>query len=224
MFGDRTQVAGVRALDPDRPESWRALRRWLDFPSTSQTQEALRRTVMYREAAERRAALSAGHDYAGMMQTLDLRYNVRLARADDMARLLELIQRTNQFNTTTQRRTAPEVETLLRDASFGVYVATLKDRFGDLGTVAVAIFSRQQHQFDAVIMSCRAMGFGLELALLRRVMDVEGADSCSGLFVPTARNAPAADLFARAGFSVDGDGVWQLPADAQKPHIPAWLE
>ena len=217
------QVAGVRALDPDRPESWRALRRWLDFPSTSQTQEALRRTTMYREAAERRSALSAGHDYASMMNTLNLRYNVRLARADDMPRLLELIQRTNQFNTTTQRRTAPQVETLLQDVNFGAYVATLKDRFGDLGLVAVAIFSRQRQQFEAVIMSCRAMGFGLELALLRRVMDDEGTEGCSGLFVPTARNAPAADLFARAGFSVDADGVWQLPADAQKPDIPGWL-
>ncbi len=45
------QIPGVRALDPALPETWRALERWLDFPSTKFTEEARRRTELYREAA-----------------------------------------------------------------------------------------------------------------------------------------------------------------------------
>lgn len=216
------QVPGVRALDPAAPASWRALRRWLDMPSTGQTDEARRRTRMYREAAQRRAALSPTHDYPTMMRSLALQYEVRPATAADLARVLELVQRTNQFNTTTHRRSTAEVEQLLQGDEVGVHVATLKDRFGDLGVVALSVFDRRRRAFDSVVMSCRAMGFGLEIALVADVLTAEGAATATGRFVPTARNSPAADLFERAGFVQVQDGEWLLSGAPTSP--PAWLE
>jgi predicted enzyme involved in methoxymalonyl-ACP biosynthesis len=71
-------------------------------------------------------------------------------------------------------------------------------------------------------MSCRAMGFGLEYALLRRVIDHEPAASYRGLFVPSPRNSPAAGLFEGAGFT-QTDGEWVLPTDATLPVVPAWF-
>ena len=62
----------VQALDPADPKTWRWLRMMLSFPNTRQTEEAERRTVMYREAAERRSAMSASLDYGQMMRELDL--------------------------------------------------------------------------------------------------------------------------------------------------------
>jgi predicted enzyme involved in methoxymalonyl-ACP biosynthesis len=106
-------------------------------------------------------------------------------------------------------------------------VASLKDRFGDLGIVSVVVFDRAARTFDSVIMSCRAMGFGLEMALLRRVLDAEEPGAVTGLFIATDRNGPAADLFARAGFQQgdgqDGGCTWFLPVDGAGPEVPAWL-
>ncbi|WP_166139188.1 HAD-IIIC family phosphatase [Nocardioides ochotonae] len=217
------QVFGVRALDPAEPEARRALERWFELPSTTQTAEARRRTEMYREAAERRSALSQTHDYATMMRSLRLRYDVRPAGSQDRERVLELVQRTNQFNTTTQRRSAAEVDDLLADERYGVHVATLGDRFGDLGVVALAVFARERREVDAVIMSCRAMGFGLEIALLSRVLAAEGSGPVTARFVPTERNGPAADLFARAGFREVGGHRWELAGDAERPAVPEWF-
>jgi predicted enzyme involved in methoxymalonyl-ACP biosynthesis len=73
--------------------------------------EARRRTELYREASERRKEMTAGHDYPAMMKSLKLQFGFRTARSSDMERLLELIQRTNQFNTTTKRRSAAEIQT-----------------------------------------------------------------------------------------------------------------
>jgi FkbH-like protein len=129
------QVAGVRAIDPNDPATWRALRRWLKFPSTRQTEESKTRTAKYREGAERRKAMSQTHDYAGMMRSLKLNCAVRLATTGDMARLTELMQRTNQFNTTTRRRCTSEIEQLLADHGHG-------GRFGDLGIIAVVVYDR----------------------------------------------------------------------------------
>ena len=217
------QVPGVQTLDPAAADSRRALDRWFDLPSTTQTAEARRRTEMYREAAERRTALSQTHDYATMMRSLRLRYDVRPARSQDRDRVLELVQRTNQFNTTTQRRSAAEVDDLLADERYGVHVATLGDRFGDLGVVALAVFARERRELEAVIMSCRAMGFGLEIALLSRVLDAEGPGPVTATFVPTERNGPAADLFARAGFSDVGNHRWELAEEAPRPVVPEWF-
>ena len=91
-------VPGVRALDPVDPFTWRTLRRWLEAPSTKATPEALKRTEIYREAAERRRVLGGTQDYGEMMASLNLRADVRPALEGDLERLLELVQRTSQFN------------------------------------------------------------------------------------------------------------------------------
>jgi FkbH-like protein len=154
---------------------------------------------------------------------LGLRYTVRAAVAADLPRVTELIERTNQFNTTTRRWTPAEVKNLLSHPGKQFHVAQLKDRFGDLGVVAIAVFDTAGRVFDAVIMSCRAIGFGLELALLRAAMDTAGAGPFRGLFIPTDRNGPAAQLFAEAGFSHEAGDSWVLPPDATGPLAPPWL-
>jgi FkbH-like protein len=216
-------IPGIKALDPTTPQAWQALHRWLAFPSTRQTDEARRRTIMYREAAERRAAMSQTHDYGAMMKTLGLCYSIAPATASDLPRVMELIERTNQFNTTTRRRSTAEVQALLSSPASRVDVASLRDKFGNLGVVAVAIFDQSERLFDSVIMSCRAMGFGLEFALLRAVMDDTGPGLFRGLLVATDRNGPAADFFAQAGFRRESDSIWTLPPDSAGPQVPSWL-
>ena len=220
-------VPGVRSLDPDRPESWRWLDYWLQMPSTSQTDEARRRTELYREAAERRVAMGSGeHDYEQMMRSLQLRAEVRPADARDMPRLLELIQRTNQFNTTTRRRSAAEIGALLDSDGHELFVASLGDRFGDLGVVAVVIAARLpggEVEIDSFIMSCRAMGFGLEQYVLAEITERLAAPRYLAPFIPSARNGPAAGLYPANGFTEGEQGLWTLDA-AERPARPPWFE
>ena len=149
----------------------------------------------------------------------------REARAEDMPRLLELIQRTNQFNTTTRRRSAAEINALLTSASHELYVASLADRFGDLGVVAVVIAERKpdgEVELDSFIMSCRAMGFGLEQLALAEVTRRLDAPRYLARFIPTDRNGPAASLFPSNGFLEAEPGIWTLDA-SERPERPAWF-
>lgn len=218
-------VPGVRSLDPADPAAWRSLRRWLELPSTTQTEEARRRTEMYREAASRRQAMGGEHDYAAMMASLELRAELRPADVRDLERVVELVQRTNQFNTTTRRRTAAEVRALLDDADVDVHVASLGDRFGDLGVVAVSIVERRPEgsEVDAFVMSCRAMGFGLEQLVLAELVAGRPDVPWTGRFTPTDRNGPAAGLFAAAGFAEQDAGRWVLAPGGPGPDRPPWF-
>ena len=64
------------------------------------------------------------------------------------------------------------------------------------------------------------MGFGLEAAVLRNVMDELGPGAVTGLFVATDRNSPAADLFKNAGFEEVDPGRWVLRAIRESPDVP----
>jgi FkbH-like protein len=221
-------VPGVRTLDPADPFAWRTLRRWLDCPSTKQTPEAMKRTEIYREAAQRRQALGSGADYASMLATLDLVATVRDAGEQDLERLLELVQRTNQFNTTTRRRSRSELISLIESPSHTVTVASLRDRFGDLGVVAVVITDRSrpgEAEIDSFVMSCRAMGFGLEYLVLNTLTAANPELAWTGRFVPTDRNGPAAGLYAGAGFqpSEEDGQLWSLAPGAERPARPSWF-
>jgi FkbH-like protein len=219
-------VVGVRSLDPEEPSSWRSLESWLELPSTTQTGEARRRTELYREAAQRRQAMGTEHhDYGRMMDSLELRAEVRPAGPDDMARLLELVQRTNQFNTTTRRRSAAELNELLASEAHELFVASLGDRFGDLGVVAVVVTVRHgdgEIEIDSFIMSCRAMGFGLEQLALAEVTRRLDAPRYIARFVPTDRNGPAAGLYPSNGFTEIEPGLWELPP-GDRPERPPWF-
>lgn len=221
-------VPGVRTLDAADPFTWRTLQRWLKMPSTKATPEAMKRTEIYRQAAERRRALVSTQDYGEMMSSLDLRADVRPASDSDLERLLELVQRTNQFNTTTRRRSRAELRALLESADHAVTVSSLRDRFGDHGVVAVVVTDHSKPDvavIDSFVMSCRAMGFGLEYVLLNELTSGRPELEWRGRFIPTDRNGPAGGLFSTAGFGRStGDAeLWTLARDAARTERPKWF-
>jgi FkbH-like protein len=219
-------VPGVKALDPADPQTWDDLRLLLRFPATRQTEEASRRTQMYREAAKRREATSATVDYAAMMRSLDLKVAWRPAASGDIGRVHELVSRTNQFNTTSVRYSVTELNGLLFSAEHDVFVASMADKFGSLGIVGLVItrVSGGVLTYESVVMSCRAMGFGLESVLVRKPLDAHpDLSTAIGRYIATERNNPCAKLFAEHGFQNIDDEHWEWKPTSQRPRIPDWL-
>lgn len=222
----REHLSDVRVIDGAAPETWTMLELLFSLPNTRETEEARTRTAMYRAQAERRRAMDPGLDYPSMMRALELRAGVRLAKTRDLDRVSELVQRTNQFNTMTIRHSRTELERFLADPCSDVYIGELEDRFGSLGIVAVVIVTTSDDQvtLENVVMSCRAMGFGMEIAMLARVLaDCAQSKRVVGRFRPTARNEPSSTVFRDAGFCEEAEGVWVLTADAPRPEVPAWF-
>jgi FkbH-like protein len=222
----RSQLPTVRVLDSTDPFTWRSVERLLRFPNTKDTAEARSRTELYRQQAQRQESLSGAFDYPTMMANLGLSIEFRRATARDLDRVTELVQRTNQFNTTTRRYTRQQLLGFLTSACHRVYVAALADKFGNLGLVAVVIVEHRDEDsvFDSFVMSCRAMGFQFELAVVRLVLDSDPEITrWVGLFVPTDRNTPAAGLFPDCGFVAKGDHAWVLERRSHGPVVPPWF-
>jgi len=95
----------VVCLDSRKEETWMFLEQLFLFPNTQGTEESRSRTEMYRAQAARQKCITGELDYPEMMRSLGLRISFGKAKPRDLDRLTELINRTNQFNTTTIRFT-----------------------------------------------------------------------------------------------------------------------
>lgn len=190
------------------------------FRHLSVTADDRERSVrVHQEAGRVAASGSMSHDE--FLASLDLR--LRWLEIDDttVARVTQLINKTNQFNVTTIRRTESEVRRLLDDPTYVVRAAEVSDRFGDYGLVVVAIArcgdaaGTAGAVIESLLMSCRVLGRGVETAFIATLVDELRGRGCGAItarYVPTARNQLVARLFPDHGFAETGDGEYTLAA------------
>lgn len=205
------------------------------FETLALTGEDSRRGQLYQEQQARRTfeetAAGAG-DVTAYLTGLEMVVTLAPVTPFTLPRIAQLINKTNQFNLTTRRCTEAQVQAMASaESDWGVYSVSVADRFGDSGLTGVALVRKEAAvwEIDSFLLSCRVLGRGVEDALLTYLLDkarAAGVSQVRGLFLPTAKNAPAADFYARSGFAQAGEeGVWELPLDspeAAKPY-PHWL-
>jgi len=76
-----------------------------------------------------------------------------------VSRITQLINKTNQFNLTTQRYNVAEVEKMASDPGYITLYGKLADKFGDNGLISVLIGKVQDKTVDILVwlMSCRVL-------------------------------------------------------------------
>lgn len=155
-----------------------------------------------------------------------LAMNVEVFRPlpSDLPRVAQLINKTNQFNLTTRRRTEGEVVSLAGDPRMAIYAVRVSDRFGDYGVTGAAIVARDGDRawIDTFLLSCRALARGVEQALLARIVadcTSGGVRMLSARFIPTAKNTAARGFLEQGGFAAtDGDGWQSLAISSSQVH------
>src|SRR6185437_14848182 len=101
----------------------------------------------------------------------------RASRAAELARVAQLIGKTNQFNLTTRRHTAVDVAVYANAANWDIYTTEVSDRFGDNGIVGVAMVRRGERagqcvaEIDTFLLSCRVIGRTVEDAMLHFLVE-----------------------------------------------------
>lgn len=113
-------------------------------------------------------------------------------------RVLELVNKTNQFNLNGRRYTEPDWRKLLASPGAVLAAVSYEDKFGPLGTIAVVAGRRNGRTLliDTWVMSCRAFARRIEHQTLRVLFENSGADEIEFRFTPTAKNGPLREFFA----------------------------
>ena len=150
-----------------------------------------------------------------------------------LPRIVQLINKSNQFNLTTRRYTDEDVLAVMDDpTAFGLQLRLL-DRFGDNGIIAIIIGRlRDAHdvEIDTWLMSCRVLGRQVEpttLNLIAEQAKALGARRLVGAYIPTKKNGMVKDHYAKLGFTVmetrdDGGSRAMLDLNSFHP-IPTFI-
>jgi len=198
------------------------------FECVSVTKDDLARTEQYQSNARRQALLEETTDLDSYLAALDM--TLKHGAFDDVGlqRIVQLINKTNQFNLTTRRYSEPEVRQILSEPLAVTRQLRLLDRYGDNGIIGVVIGRLNEASRDLTVetwlMSCRVLGRQVEQATLNVLAEVAsamGARTLTGEFRPTDRNGMVKDHYANLGFAPagerDGGSLWTLSLDDYKP-------
>lgn len=199
-------------LVPDFPEDTTELLSfaediWFDYCRPLRVLgEDLKKTQMYQNEAKRKQELESSLNLDDYIAKLEMVADIHRMRDAELERVVQLINKTNQFNVTTKRYTQAEVEEIAADPNNAIYVVYSSDKYGDSGLISVIILigSEVDVRIDTFLMSCRVMGRKLEDVILNELAS-KYQRKMIGEFVPTAKNAPVKELFDRLGFSPVSD-------------------
>lgn len=215
----------VVPLPTDPSQYRRALSQYLLLETASLTAEDRTRTDQYRARSRVMELESSAGSMEDFYRGLQMRAIVAPFDLSQMPRIAQLIGKTNQFNLTTKRHGMAQLEAFLLDPNCVHGALRLRDRYADHGLVSLVIAHRQGSvlDIDTWLMSCRVIGRTVEATMLeylcRRATSL-GCVALRGTYIPTPKNALAADAYAKFGFEQeavsDGATTWIYDLSAKK--------
>lgn len=200
----------------------------LYFPVLHLTEEDRQKTTQYQAEAARRT-FAEGLSVEDYLKGLELWAEIHEVRENEIPRVAQLSQKTNQFNVCTNRYSVEDIRHFVKDFAYHLITVHAGDRFGEQGLVAFVLVRVNGLVAEIVdwVMSCRTMNRTLEYAAeneVEQVLAKEGVATLRATYRPTPKNVPVMKLFDRFGFTEVAHTVAEtsyellLPRSTLLPH------
>ena len=147
--------------------------------------------------------MRAANNPEAFLQALEMRLSVSSITADNRSRVLQLLQKTNQFNVTTRRHGDNELNALLAAGAVAA-VFSYVDKFGPQGIIGLIILQVEERsaRIETWLMSCRVLNRGVENAMFEWIRENSFRKPIEGEYIATEKNKLVSDLFDRMGFTI----------------------
>jgi FkbH-like protein len=207
---------------PDDPANYaRTLAAGGYFEAVAFAVEDLGRAGFYQDNAKRAQLQAQVGGLDAYLASLDMTITFQPFDEIGRPRIVQLINKSNQYNLTTRRYTDPEVAQAERDPSVFTLQVRLADTFGDNGMISVVICrpgGAGAWEIDTWLMSCRVLGRKVEHMVLGEILQHArhaGIEKLAGVYRPTERNNLVVDHYAKLGFlkireNDSGETYWEL--------------
>jgi FkbH-like protein len=151
-----------------------------------------------RQGAEFRRMAEDGAVSDGFLEQAQAVVTVDFAPSPDDTRVLDLVNKTNQFNLNGIRRTGADWQAANRMPNAVVAVVSYEDKFGPLGKIGVIQGCRDGDvlHVSTWVMSCRAFSRRVEHQCLRVLFDRFGLTGIKFDFAATPKNGPLREFLA----------------------------
>ncbi len=190
------QVLVLHLPPPD--EIPRFLKHVWAFDAVTMTEADAKRTEMYRQERARDKFRKTAMSFGDFIKNLQLEVVIKDVVEKDFARASQMTFRTTQFNATSKKYQEPQLKERI-DGGARAISCHVKDRFGDYGFVGLALVEPRADELmvDTILLSCRALGKGVEhrmLAHLGQVATEAGLKTVTIPFTKSPRNQPIKDF------------------------------
>lgn len=209
---------------PDDPAGYiQALFKYRYFEMVSYTSEDASRASYYTQNIQRKKLAEKVQDLDVFLASLDMQARVEPVNNSNIERVTQLINKSNQFNLTTRRRTLSEIEEIVRQTEWKTLTISLNDKLGDNGLISVIFLHKENNEvfvIDTWLMSCRVLQRGVEQFALNEIVKL-ARQNCytklQGVYIPTDKNKMVCDHFTKLGFRPGGSKgnitFWDLQVD-----------
>ncbi len=198
------------------------------FEAVAFASEDLARAGFYQDNAKRASLQKQVGGVDAYLASLDMTITFQPFDATGRARIVQLINKSNQYNLTTRRYTDPEVLEAEEDPETFTLQVRLADVFGDNGMISVVICRTAEPgvwEVDTWLMSCRVLGRKVEHMVLREILEharAAGIEEIRGIYKPSGRNDLVVDHYEKLGFTEVGEDaagvtLWELRVEGADP-------
>ena len=198
---------------PDFPEDSTKLPEFMDwiyqeyFFTSEVTNEDKVKTELYQQRKQREEEKNNYSSLNDYLQSLNTKVVIDKVKETDINRVVQLTQKTNQFNLTTKRYEEFDIRRMLNDNGYDLWVGEVSDKFGNNGKTVLLILKKEDGfiEIDSFIMSCRIMGRYIEDGILHKLEQyylAQGYELLRAKYIATKKNKPVETLYDRIGYSL----------------------
>lgn len=203
------------------------------FDTLAFTSEDSTRSSLYQAESARKHEQAKYETLDQYLSSLSLSIVVHTVSQEELARVAQLTQKTNQFNLTTRRYSEAQIAANMNDPNRATLSLVVRDKFGDSGLTGVLIAFKDGEIgiIDNLLMSCRILGRNIETAFVLRSLDILhrtwNVETWRAQYLKTAKNNQVANFWEEIGFSIvshnDGVTAYQLTNRQSLKDYPTYI-
>lgn len=163
-------------------------------------------------------------DIDDFLRSCDIRLTLSLPTDKTIPRCYELLQRTNQLNSSGRRLTMDEVKAIVADNGHDCYVLNSSDKFGDYGLVGFLIVDKSGEKGEVTdfVISCRVANKKIEPTLINYLAGKYGGSILFD-YKKTSRNGPMFNIIKDLGMkqvsTIKEDEIYSCNYNGDYPKI-----
>ncbi len=184
------------------------------FSPEISTESHLRREFYKNQGKRKKNKNNFDGDYLSFLRESKIIINIEFADSDNLDRIHELVQRTNQMNFSGTRYNKQEIKRLVESPKFDTYKLECEDIYGSYGTVGFCVIDKTIPKVTDVAFSCRIQSKRVEHAfftwIIQKYKSFTDQQYIYFTFNQNDRNKPVGKVFKDLNFQKDGDNQYKF--------------
>ena len=186
---------------PDSQSTITRLTRYRFFNTVSISSDDMKRGSRALKLKEQREVKTSFSKIEDFLEAIQIRLSFSKLNPENLNRVIQLFQKTNQFNLTTRRHGGENLKKLESEGG-DVYSISYEDTFGSQGIISAITLVPETDgiYIESWLMSCRVLNRTVEQAVFAFILEKAAGKKIRGEYIPTEKNSLVRPLYKELGF------------------------